>query len=621
MTTDHTPLRKIVFDLEADGLREDATKVWCICLKVLGEDGTEQYGPATLEFALLRMSEADELIGHNIINYDLPVLEKLYGWTPSRDTKITDTLVKSRLLRPDRLVPAGAPGNLPPHSLGAWGYRLGRGKPDHSDWTQFSSEMLHRCSEDVEINALTYEELGREERKTPTDWTDALEVELETARHLTQQEINGVPFDYKKAWQLRIELSDQIRAIDKEVVPLVPEVRLSQSKQPKWPEKQYKKDGTPTLAALKYYGDDFGKEKEYRTDLVIRKEPMNLASDKQVKEYLMSIGWKPTEWNYKKDPKTGKPVRDQMGNKVPTSPKINLESLESCQWPEGCEEVGEKIVERLVLAHRCSMVSGWIRDIRPDGRLTASVNTLGTPTGRMTHRVVVNVPGNKATLGKELRGLYTSLQGYTRVGIDLKSCQVYGLAHYMQDPEYMYQVTEGDHHQYAADLAGLADRQDGKKLNYSILFGASDEKLASDLGISKAKAAYVRKLYFKGLPKLDALIKQLEYEWKQKGYIKGLDGRAVWVRAKHMVLNYLLQSLEAIVMKNFIVQIFKRMENTGILLVTTMHDEVQFLVPNGIVDSFCDQAHRSIEFVNKKFNLWCPQDIDIHIGTSWSECH
>lgn len=336
----------------------------------------------------------------------------------------------------------------------------------------------------------------------------------------------------------------------------------------------------------------------------------------------MSIGWQPLEWNYKKG-KDGKPIRDMMGNKVKTSPRLTLESLESCTFPEEHQDVGEKIVDRLVMAHRFGMLKGWLRELRPDGRISAQALPMGTPTGRMTHRKIVNVPGNGATWGKELRSCFISDPGYTRVGIDLQSCQIYGLAHYLRDEEYRTVVTVGDQHQYAADLAGLEDRQDGKKLNYSILFGASDEKLASDLGISKVQAAHVRELYFQGLPTLGALLKKLEREWKQKGYIIGLDGRAIWVRAKHMLLVYLLQTLESVVMKNFIVGVHKQAKEAGLdfKLVTTMHDECQFLVKDEHVTIFTQIAEATIASINVRFDLWCKQAIDINLGTTWSECH
>ena len=643
----------IVFDLEANGFLTKADRVWCLVAKSLTSGvGARQFSPLTdedildkysdypcgltyVEAALNYLDRADTLAGHNILGYDLPLLEKLYGWKPRKEVKLIDTLVYSRLLRADRPLPAGAPGNLGPHSLAAWGYRVGRGKPEHNDWDQFSPEMLHRCAEDVEINVLTLDQILLEAKAYPDlDWRRGLEVEHAITPIIAEQELNGCPLDLPLVWRTRTDLKNRILEIDQEIVPLCPKVPLPKSRQPTWPSKQYTKAGKPTVQALKYYGDDFGLHKEYRTDQVIRSAPINLSSDKQVKDYLLSIGWVPTEWNFKKG-KDGKPLRDERGNRIRTSPKLTLDSLESCKFPDEHADLGQKIVTRLMMAHRRSMLNGWLRDCTADGRIAAQAIPLGTPTGRMTHRQVVNVPGvrkddNKKILtgvaggyGYDLRSCFTSDPGYTRVGIDLVSCQIYGLSHYMRDEEYRYQVVEGDHHQYAADLAGLSDRQDGKKLNYSILFGASDEKLAADLGLTVQQAAAVRKAYFAGLPKLDALLKQLEREWKKYGYITGLDGRAIWVRAKHMLLVYLLQTLESVVMKHFIVEVYRSAKEAGLdfKLVTTMHDECQWLVKDehvGIFTAMCEQA---IATINIRFNLWCPQAIDINLGTTWAECH
>jgi len=145
---------KLVWDLETDGLREECTCIWCFTTKDIttGNVVAKEYSKNISEFFSL-MEQSEFLIGHNIISFDLVVLEKLYGWTPRKETKIVDTLVLSRLLNPDR---EGG------HSLDAWGKKLGRFKPKHEDWTQYSEEMLHRCSEDVEINHLMYIELLRE---------------------------------------------------------------------------------------------------------------------------------------------------------------------------------------------------------------------------------------------------------------------------------------------------------------------------------------------------------------------------------------------------------------------------------------------------------------------------
>jgi hypothetical protein len=622
---------ELVFDAEADGFLEQATQVWCICIKELGSDSpVEEYGPDRIHEALDRLSEADVLIGHNILDYDFPLLEKLYGWKPPVEVDRIDTVVKSRLLRSDRPLPPGCPGNVGPHSLEAWGYRVGRGKPSHDDWTQFTPEMLHRCSEDVEINVLTHEYLIKEDRELhKVDWTQSLGIEHAITPIITEQKLNGCPLDIPLVFNTWLEIGRKILAIDKEVVPLIPEVALPKSKQTTWPSKQYKKDGTPTVQALKYYGPDFGREKEYRTDLVVKTAPINLGSDKQVKEYLLSIGWVPTEWNFKKDPKTKKPLRDQMGNKVRSSPKITEDSLESCTFAEGHQETGALIVERLMLSHRHSMLKGFLRDVRPDGRIPAEAIPMGTPTGRMVHRKVVNVPRNTSPYGKELRSCFTTVPGKTRVGIDLKSCQLRGLAHYMRDIEFREQVVNGSPHEYSADMAGLegdektGKKDKGKKLNYSVLFGAQPPKIAADLGLGivEAKATIAR--FFKNLPKLDALMKRLKHEWRTNGYLLGPDGRAIWVRSEHMLLVYLMQALESVVIKEFIISLYHKAKAHGIdfELVTSMHDECQWLVEDPCVTQFSMLAKDAIDEINVKYKLWCPQDIDVNLGKTWAECH
>lgn len=145
---------RLVFDLEGNGLREDITTVWCasffdIDMKRKFSITSEEDRYQSQIYEVLKKSTL--LIGHNIIDYDFPVLEELYGIKYTGE--IFDTLVVSRLLNPDR---EGG------HSLDAWGRRVGRSKPEHEDWSQFSEEMLHRNQEDVEINYLVYLELLKE---------------------------------------------------------------------------------------------------------------------------------------------------------------------------------------------------------------------------------------------------------------------------------------------------------------------------------------------------------------------------------------------------------------------------------------------------------------------------
>lgn len=134
-----------VFDLEADGLLDEATRIWC------GVVDDVAYEPHQIEALILKLANSDIICGHNIIDYDLPLLEKIYEY--KHEGKVLDTLVLSRLLNPER---QGG------HSLDVWGQRVGVQKPVHEDWSMYSEEMLHRCKEDVKINRRVYDLLLRE---------------------------------------------------------------------------------------------------------------------------------------------------------------------------------------------------------------------------------------------------------------------------------------------------------------------------------------------------------------------------------------------------------------------------------------------------------------------------
>ena len=68
---------RYIFDIETDGFLHTCTKVHCIVLKDIdsGEILTLDN-----ESAIKKLEEADLIVGHNIIKFDIPVLQKLYNF-------------------------------------------------------------------------------------------------------------------------------------------------------------------------------------------------------------------------------------------------------------------------------------------------------------------------------------------------------------------------------------------------------------------------------------------------------------------------------------------------------------------------------------------------------------
>ena len=141
----------IVVDIEANGLLPEATEVWCICMHNREMKTNYSFAPETLDEALLVLDSNATLIMHNGIDYDVPLLKKIFNF--DFKGKVVDTMILSQLLFPER------PGG---HSLAAWGDRLGFAKVEHEDWTQYSPEMLHRCETDVRLTNMVYEALCKE---------------------------------------------------------------------------------------------------------------------------------------------------------------------------------------------------------------------------------------------------------------------------------------------------------------------------------------------------------------------------------------------------------------------------------------------------------------------------
>ena len=122
---------RIVFDVETDGLLNDLSKIHCIEIKDI-DNGTElSFTPENIEVALPILENAKELIGHNVLKFDIPAIQKVYpGFNPKG--KIFDTLICSRLIWTDikdRDFRSVNSFNYPMrlvgrHSLESWGYRL-----------------------------------------------------------------------------------------------------------------------------------------------------------------------------------------------------------------------------------------------------------------------------------------------------------------------------------------------------------------------------------------------------------------------------------------------------------------------------------------------------------------
>jgi DNA polymerase I len=605
------------FDSGASGFLDVAAKVHCIVVVDLDSDRIDEYGPDQILVALEHLSTLRYLVGHNAINFDLPLLYKLFRWAPSPECKIVDTLVASRVILPnlsDLDDEAGAKGDAAlrklrgRHSIEAWGVRLGIPKVgiDINDWTEWSPEMQLRCRGDAILGKEVDNFLQPEGYAA-----SALALEHRAAVVCERITNDGVPFDLGAAAELarrwearRAELAAPLR----EQFP-----------------------GT------------------------------NLNSRKQLGILLEARGWAPEK-------RTEKIKQAKIDDDV-------LESIATL-YPEFAG-----LAEYLVIGRRLAQLTtakqAWVRHVDADGRIHGGLVHIGTPHSRAKHLApnLAQVPNPKK--GKphavECRSLFRAPEGWTFVAADQATLQDRGFAHYLaafDGGAYAKSFLSGaDQHWQTAAALGLvaagtardktnkvhgAIREGAKTFRYAFLYGCGVGRAGQIVGITARAVQHIdasndllvrffggamhpnttalqrvgRQILDKFLaatPGLRQLQNFLKNHAQQLGWVPGLDGRRVPTRAQRVALNYIVTSSEAIICKRWLVRTydelcerFKYGWNGDVVIVLWVHDEIVVCCRPEIAEPVGEILVRNAKEPGSFYGFKVPLDAEFKVGRSWA---
>jgi DNA polymerase I len=547
-------------------------KIWCVVCRDIDKDVVSTFvQPSSLQDFI---NNCDSVVTHNGIFFDFPVLKKVWG-IQVKKSQVIDTLVLSRLYNPS--LEDG-------HSLAAWGQRLGFAKGDFTDFDGgLTDEMLEYCIQDTKVTAELYKHLTQE---MENDFSkESITLEHEVAIIIAGQERNGFKLDMPKAIQLLSELKTKLDIIQVEMERIFP------------PRVESGRTHKTSGKALK--------------DIVT---PFNPGSRQQIAERLQEKGWKP-----KKHTEKGSVIVDET-------------TLEGIDIPEA-----KAIAEYLMLQKRIGQIESWIDAVQKDGRVHGRVITNGAVTGRMTHMSpnMAQIPNSGSPYGHECRELWTIDKGNKLVGIDAAGLELRMLAHYMKDDEYTNEVVSGDIHTTNQTAAGLQTRNQAKTFIYAFLYGAGSAKIGSIVGGSAKEGQRLIDSFLRNTPSLKALREKVARLYASKGWLQGLDGRKLLVRAEHSALNTLLQGAGAIVMKQALVLFKKELTKQKIWheFKANVHDEWQIECKEADAEKVGIMGVQSIAQVvkelkvlddsppNPKKRLRCPLDGEYKVGNSWKETH
>jgi DNA polymerase-1 len=636
-------MSRYVFDIETDGLYAECSRMWVLVSMDMDTGECRHWREGDLSWMAV-FNEAEWVVGHNIIGYDLMVLNKLFGYTLPRTCKVFDTLLLSQILDYKRFGHRG-------HSLELWGESLGFPKIEFEDWTKFSPEMLTYCIQDVKLTMRVFTEVQQElltlAAKKP-EIRHYVKAEHAVARWSAAAESHGWPFDAERAGvlQTRLEASMQLAytalsaRLGTKTVPVDKVKGEVEVKRPKWTKVGFYDAHTARWFNVDpcsgYPGEERMIEGEYCR---VTFEPLSLDSVADVKIFLYRNAWVPTEWNTK--------LED--GKKVKTSPKITEDSLEFLGGD------GKLYTDFLTSKSRLGILKTWMENVDENGMLHGGCMTIGTPSMRSRHSIIVNVPSGEqdkdgkpvSPWGKEMRQLFSTMPGYKLVGCDSSGNQARGLAHYLKDPEFIQTLLHGDIHQYNADIltkvlnrigvkykrsdlvSAIVTRSQAKRILYAFLFGASGGKLWSYVFgvVDDDMGKELKKGFLSAVPGFQGLLDNLKriYSSTKKfsdGYIPSIAGNRVYVDSMHKLLVYLLQACEKATCSAAVMLIMERLDEAGIPYVPLimMHDEANFMVPEEHAEQAAAIGKQAFVDGPKLFGIEI-MDGDAKIGNNWYEIH
>lgn len=204
------------------------------------------------------------------------------------------------------------------------------------------------------------------------------------------------------------------------------------------------------------------------------------------------------------------------------------------------EEADEILEYRKKAKYLSTFLKGAKRASSEDGLIHPLYNLCRARTGRLSsggndkaYPYSFNIQ-NVSNKDPEIREAICAKPGTKVCIIDASQLELRVLAHYSEDPELIRTfLANGDPHRTTASLlfskpedqVTEEERFKGKTLNFSVLYGSTEEGLEYNSGIDRKEGARLLKTFYaqyKGVTALKAWVKE---ELKVKGYVTSLYGR------------------------------------------------------------------------------------------------
>lgn len=261
----------------------------------------------------------------------------------------------------------------------------------------------------------------------------------------------------------------------------------------------------------------------------------------------------------------------------------------------------------------------WLAD--RDGALHCNFRQGGTGTGRLSCSApnLQNVP--KEDEGPfPIRRAFIPRPGHFFFTPDYDQMEYRVMLDYAEEIELIEKVKAGvDVHEATAQLMGV-DRKTAKTINFMLLYGGGDSKLASALGVSLGRARALKSDYFEALPNVQRFIRTVIKTAEVRGYIFNWAGRrCVFAdsRFAYKAPNYLIQGGCADIVKFAMNAIDDFLRGRKSKMLLQIHDEILFEIHESEAHIVHDlRALMESVYPHRALRLTCGME---HSWKSWAD--
>lgn len=634
-----------VFDAEADGLLDEVTKIHCFSYsiwrgKTLLKSGTLTDYAAITDFIVNNPEKVEYFVGHNIVDYDIPLFKKILGAEMS--TPLIDSLALSYYLAP----------YSPLHGLEYYGDVYKRPKPVVEDWKNAAIDVyIFRCEEDVAINSLFFHDAFSYLVRLYGDRTRALRI----CRYLTfkmdclrEQAEAPITIDIQETEKHYKLLEEEFAESTRKLSEVMPKElgKILKSR----PAKPFKIDGTLSSHGVKWI--NFLKENNLPLDTEVVRQAPNPGSVPQIKKWLFSLGWEPITFE-----------ENDAGEQVP---KVSLPFggglCPSVKALISQEPNIELLSMHYKIRHRMNIFKNFLK-YQKDGLVIAGA--LGfTKTLRLAHTSpIVNLPKPSAYYGKYVRSIMKApSEDYLMCGSDVSSLEDSTKQHYIYfyDPKYVEDMQKPgfDPHLDIGVLAGIIkevdselykkykkasdeekstfneemlavvnqvdkDRGTSKATNFSATYGAGAEKISKTAKIPYEVAVALHTIYWER----NKAIKQIAKDCITKvvggktWLYNPISGFWIYLTSDKDRFSALNQNSGVYIFDCWLKFVRKAFEPLGIKISMQYHDEIMFYFKRELREEVEEILKKSMQRVNVLLELNVEIKISVDVGSNYAEVH